>query len=236
MNYNNYFNNLDDSEDEKIYSPKNLHRKATKMIDQINKLKTKNSTELNHDQLNKLKTEYYWRKVLDPSYISHEEKCKIEDEKKRHYEKKRKTREKKDMVRNNREEKERVRKKILEQQQREREREQREREREQREREYEQREREYEQREREYEQREREREYEQREREREREQRSYNKKTMEEKKIDIEFNIILSQGKSFDYARKKILLKYHPDKNKNENANRITQIINNKCGFEYSRV
>ena len=96
MNYTNYFDNLYNSEDEKKPSPKNLHRKAIKMIDQINKLKTKNSTELNDDQINKLKTEYYWRKVLDPSYISHEEKCKIDDEKKRHYEKKQKLREKKE--------------------------------------------------------------------------------------------------------------------------------------------
>ena len=109
----------------------------------------------------------------------------------------------------------------------------RERERQHKQREHEQRERQHKQRERDQ----REREYEQREREheqREREQQSYNKKSTEEKKIDIEFNLLISQGKSFDYARKKILLKYHPDKNKNENAHRITQIINNKRCFEYS--
>tara|TARA_B110000967_G_scaffold205459_1_gene250057 strand:- start:421 stop:1092 length:672 start_codon:yes stop_codon:yes gene_type:complete len=222
MNYTNYFDNLYNSEDEKKPSPKNLHRKAIKMIDQINKLKTKNSTELNDDQINKLKTEYYWRKVLDPSYISHEEKCKIDDEKKRHYEKKQKLREKKEKERMKQDKKERER----ERQHKQREHEQRERQHKQRERD--QREREYEQREREYEQREREHE------QREREQQSYNKKSTEEKKIDIEFNLLISQGKSFDYARKKILLKYHPDKNKNENAHRITQIINNKRCFEYS--
>lgn len=230
----NYFNNLYNSEDEETPSLKNLQRKATKMICQINKLKNKNKTELNDDELNKIKTEYYWCKILDPDYISPEEKIKIEQEKMRHYEKKEKLREKKEKLREKteklREKKEKEREKNEKlREERENEREKNEKLREEREKE---REREYREREQEWEREwDREREYREREQEH-RETKCEENKTMEEKRIDIEFNLMLSQGKTFNYARKKILLKYHPDKNKNENAHRITQIINNKCSFE----
>ena len=215
MKHVNYFNSLYNSEDEEMPSLKNLQRKATKMIFQINKLKIKNKTELNDDELNKMKTEYYWCKILDPDYISPEEKNKIEQEKMRHYEKKEKLREKKEKEREKneklREKKEKLREKkekLCEEREKEREWQYRE-----REREYREREQEWErEREREWEREYRERGYREREY---REMKCEEKKSMEEKRIDIEFNLMSSQGKTFDYARKKILLKYHPDKNKN---------------------
>jgi len=156
MKHVNYFNNLYNSEDEEMPSLKNLQRKATKMIFQINKLKIKNKTELNDDELNKMKTEYYWCKILDPDYISPEEKNKIEQEKMRHYEKKEKLREKKEKEREKNEKLREKKEKLREEREKEREWQYRE-----REREYREREREYREREQEWEwEREREREWE----------------------------------------------------------------------------
>ena len=80
------------------------------------------------------------------------------------------------------------------------------------------------QRQREAEQRER-----QRQRQREAEQRQEPKeiKTRNEKKIYIELSVLLDKGISFKKAKHNLLLKYHPDKNKGNTANEMTQIINN---------
>ncbi len=51
------------------------------------------------------------------------------------------------------------------------------------------------------------------------------------KLLHIDTNEPLSTDKLKSHYRTSAL-KYHPDKNKNENAHRITQIINNKCSFE----
>ena len=93
---------------------------------------------------------------------------------------------------------------------------------EQRQREAEQRQREAEQRQREAEQRQREAEQRQRQRQEPKEI-----KTRNEKKIDIELSVLLNKGISVKKAKHNLLLKYHPDKNKGNTANEMTQYINN---------
>ena len=90
--------------------------------------------------------------------------------------------------------------------------------------------REAEQRQREAKQREakqRQREAEQRQREAEQRLEPKEFKTKNEKKIDIEFNLLLAKGNTLKKAKHNLLLKYHPDKNKGKSANEMTQIINN---------
>jgi len=76
----NYYNNLDVNEDMDISRKKEV-RKAKKILNSINELKT--NKNLNDDQKAKINTEHVWRKVLDPSYKSAEEKRELEKEKQR---------------------------------------------------------------------------------------------------------------------------------------------------------
>ena len=52
-------------------------------------------------------------------------------------------------------------------------------------------------------------------------------KTKNEKRIYIEFNLLIAKGDTIKKAKHNLLLKYHPDKNKEKSANEMTQIINN---------
>ena len=76
----NYYNRLDVNEDMDI-SRKKEQRKAIKILKSIDELKT--NKNLNDDQKDKINTEHMWRKVLDPSYKSAEEKRELEKENER---------------------------------------------------------------------------------------------------------------------------------------------------------
>ena len=76
----------------------------------------------------------------------------------------------------------------------------------------------------------RQREAEQRQREAEQRQELKELKEIKirnEKQIDIEFSVLQAEGNSFKKAKHILLRKYHPDKNKENTANEMTQYINN---------
>ena len=208
----NIFRNLpvDDEEHDHVKTTK----KARKKIKAIDNLKKKG--KLTDEEQNKVDSEDYWQHILNPFYENVEKKKENMEKCKENIEKKRKKKEKKiryqEMLNKKKEQRE--------SEQRQRESEQRQRESEQRQRESEQRQREYEQRQREYEQRQREYDFEQ-------ERRNEPKKTKNEKRIHIEFNLLIAKGQTIRKAKHSLLRKYHPDKNKEKSANEMTQIINN---------
>ena len=201
----NRFENLDVDDDD-VNHDKN-ERKAKKKLKAIEKLKKKEN--LTDEEQKKIDSEDYLQRIVNPHYENKEKENKLPEQPKINKKRER--------------QREKKRQKQTEEAE-QREAKQRQREAEQREREAEQREREAEQREREAEQRER-----QRQRQREAEQRQEPKeiKTRNEKKIYIELSVLLDKGISFKKAKHNLLLKYHPDKNKGNTANEMTQIINN---------
>ena len=201
----NIFRNLtvDDEEHDHVKTTK----KARKKIKAIDNLKKKG--KLTDEEQNKVDSEDYWQHILNPFYENVEKKKENMEKCKENIEKKRKKKEKKIRYQE-----------MLNKKKEQRESEQRQRESEQRQREYEQRQREYKQRQREYEQRQRESDFEQ-------ERRNEPKKTKNEKRIHIEFNLLIAKGETIRKAKHSLLRKYHPDKNKEKSANEMTQIINN---------
>ena len=201
----NIFRNLtvDDEEHDHVKTTK----KARKKIKAIDNLKKKG--KLTDEEQNKVDSEDYWQHILNPFYENVEKKKENMEKCKENIEKKRKKKEKKIRYQE-----------MLNKKKEQRESEQRQRESEQRQREYEQRQREYKQRQREYEQRQRESDFEQ-------ERRNEPKKTKNEKRIHIEFNLLIAKGQTIRKAKHSLLRKYHPDKNKEKSANEMTQIINN---------
>ena len=70
----------------------------------------------------------------------------------------------------------------------------------------------------------------QRQKEEQRERQIYTElKTKNEKRINIEFNILLSQGNNNKKAKKQLQIKYHPDRNFNNKAmaDEMSKIVNN---------
>ena len=201
----NIFRNLtvDDEEHDHVKTTK----KARKKIKAIDNLKKKG--KLTDEEQNKVDSEDYWQHILNPFYENVEKKKENMEKCKENIEKKRKKKEKKIRYQE-----------MLNKKKEQRESEQRQRESEQRQRESEQRQRESEQRQRESEQRQRESDFEQ-------ERRNEPKKTKNEKRIHIEFNLLIAKGQTIRKAKHSLLRKYHPDKNKEKSANEMTQIINN---------
>ena len=181
-------------DEEEIDHIKN-EKKARKKIKAINNLKKKE--RLTDEEQNKVDSEDYWQRILNPFYEN------MEKQKEN---------------------------KIREQQWVNKKREQRQKESEQKQKESEQRrQREFEQRQRQRESEQRQGESEQRQRQKEFEQKQEPKefKSKHEKQIYIEFNLLLAKGNTIKKAKHNLLLKYHPDKNKENLATEMTQIINN---------
>ena len=89
----NYYNNLDINEKSDDLSREKEEKKARKILKSIEDLKKRSN--LNDDQKRKIDTEYLWRKFLDPSYTTHEEKKQLEKEREREAAVKKKKRDKK---------------------------------------------------------------------------------------------------------------------------------------------
>jgi hypothetical protein len=214
-NMSNIFRNLPVDEEE--YDHVKTTKKARKKIKAIDNLKKKG--KLTDEEQNKVDSEDYWQHILNPFYENVDKKKENVEKCKENIEKKRKKREKKIRYQE-----------MLNKKKEQRESEQRQRESEQRQKEFEQRQRqnEFEQEQR---QRQRQNEFEQEQRQRqnefEQEQIIKPKKTKNEKRIHIEFNLLISKGQSIRKAKHSLLRKYHPDKNKEKSANEMTQIINN---------
>ena len=77
----NYYNNLDINENTNHLSREKEEKKARKILKSIEDMKKRSN--LNDDQKRKIDTEYLWRKFLDPSYTTHEEKKQLEKERER---------------------------------------------------------------------------------------------------------------------------------------------------------
>ena len=258
----NYYNKLDVNEDMDISRKKEV-RKAKKILNSINELKT--NKNLNDDQKAKINTEHMWHKVLDPSYKSAEEKQELEKENQREAAIKNKKREKKltdAAIKNEIQKKEQIAKNVKLQKKldetkvhraqlekeldeikaRDKEKEEvRRKKKEVRRKKEEEEERkkteEEEEKERKKEEKERKKE-EKEERKKKREEPQRKKKkgvklTDEESMIytlAIEFELLTDEkGLTENRAKKKLLLKYHPDKNRQmseERATIMTQLIN----------
>ena len=224
----NYYNNLDINEKSDDLSREKEEKKARKILKSIEDLKKRSN--LNDDQKRKIDTEYLWRKFLDPSYTTHEEKKQLEKERERETVVKKKKRDKK------RVESERLNK-IREEEQRkkdaklQKEQDEREAERTRREKEAEiiNKER-YNQwrKQREEAEKERTKREEENERIKREEEEINNREHMKiVNKLQFEFNLLLSKGCSNKRSRQKLLLKYHPDKNTENDqwANDMTRNI-----------
>ena len=195
-------------------------KKARKKIKAINNLKKKE--RLTDEEQNKVDSEDYWQRILNPFYENMEKQKENKIREQQWVNKKREQRQKE--AEQKQKESEQRQQRESEQRQRQREFEQR-----QRQREFEQREREFEQRQRQRESEQRQGESEQRQRQKEFEQKQEPKefKSKHEKQIYIEFNLLLAKGNTIKKAKHNLLLKYHPDKNKENLATEMTQIINN---------
>lgn len=223
----NYYNNLDITENSNISREKE-ERKAKKILKSIEDMK--NRSNLNDDQKRKIDTEYRWRKVLDPSYTTPEEKKQLEKERQRETAVKKKKREKKiieaDRLNKIREEKQRKRDAKLQKEQDE----------------LEAKKIQYEteaerikkeiyniwRKQQEEAENERIKREEENERIKREEEEINNREHMKiVNKLQFEFNLLLSKGCSNKRSRQKLLLKYHPDKNtENEQwANDMTRNI-----------
>lgn len=212
----NYYNNLDINEKSDDLSREKEEKKARKILKSIEDLKKRSN--LNDDQKRKIDTEYLWRKFLDPSYTTHEEKKQLEKEREREAVVKKKKRDKK------RVESERLNK-IREEEQRkkdaklQKEQDEREAERTRREKEAEiiNKER-YNQWRKQREEAEKERTKREEEAEKERtkmtEEEINNPEYIVIKRLRVEFNLLLSKGSSNKKSKHTLLLKYHPDKNR----------------------
>ena len=211
----NIFENLGVDEEE-IDHIKN-EKKARKKIKAIHNLKKKEN--LTDEEQKKVDSEDDWQRILNPFYENMEKQ------------KENKIREQQRLNKKKEQQQRESEQRQAESEQRQAESEQRQAESEQRQAESEQRQAEFKQRQREFTQRQRQKEFKQKQQyyKDEYEQRLEPKKmkTKNEKRIYIEFNLLIAKGDTIKKAKHNLLLKYHPDKNKEKSANEMTQIINN---------
>ena len=228
----NYYNNLDINEKSDVLSREKEEKKARKILKSIEDLKKRSN--LNDDQKRKIDTEYLWRKFLDPSYTTHEEKKQLEKEIEREAVVKKKKRDKK-RVESERLNKIREEEQIKKDAKLQKEQDKREAERRQHEEEAERinKERYNQWRKQQEEEAEKERIKNEEEAEKERTKRAEeeinnpdNPEYIFIKRLCVEFNLLLSKGSSKNNCRKKLLLKYHPDKNR-ENEKWATMMTRN---------
>ena len=228
----NYYNNLDIIEKSDDLSREKEEKKARKILKSIEDMKKRSN--LNDDQKRKIDTEYIWRKFLDPSYTTPEEKKQLEKEREREAVVKKKKIDKK------RVESERLNKKREEEQKKrdaklQKEQDNREAERRQHEKEAERinKERYNQWRKQQEEEAEKERIKNEEEAEKERTKRAEEEINNPEyifiRRLRVEFNLLLSKGSSNKKSKHTLLKKYHPDKNReNEKwANTMTRNILN---------
>ena len=225
----NYYNNLDINEKSDDLSREKEEKKARKILKSIEDLKKRSN--LNDDQKRKIDTEYLWRKFLDPSYTTHEEKKQLEKEREREAVVKKKKIAKKrveaERLNKIREEEKRKKDAKLQKEQKEQHEKRR-----QHEKEAERinKERYNQRRKQQEEEAEKERIKNEEEAEKERIKRAEEEINNPEyifiKRLCVEFNLLLSKGSSKKNCRKKLLLKYHPDKNR-ENEKWATMMTRN---------
>ena len=223
----NYYNNLDINEKSDDLSREKEEKKARKILKSIEDLKKRSN--LNDDQKRKIDTEYLWRKFLDPSYTTHEEKKQLEKEREREAVVKKKKRYKK-RVESERLNKIREEEQIKKDAKLQKEQDKREAERRQHEKEAERINKErYNQWRKQQEEAEKERTKWEEEAEKERtkreEEKMYNSEDMAIiTRLRVEFNLLLSKGALHKNCKHKLLLKYHPDKNRENDkwANKMT--------------
>ena len=229
----NYYNNLDIDEKSDDLSREKEEKKARKILKSIEDLKKRSN--LNDDQKRKIDTEYLWRKFLDPSYTTHEEKKQLEKEREREAVVKKKKRDKK------RVESERLNK-IREEEQRKKDALQKEQDAKEadirvaemwekcwrKQEEEAQKERTKREEEAQKERTKREEEA-QKERTKMAEEEINNPEYIVIKRLRVEFNLLLSKGDLYKHCKHKLLLKYHPDKNRENDkwANAMTVHILN---------
>jgi hypothetical protein len=228
----NYYNNLDINEKSDDLSREKEEKKARKILKSIEDLKKRSN--LNDDQKRKIDTEYLWRKFLDPSYTTHEEKKQLEKEREREAVVKKKKRDKK-RVESERLNKIREEEQIKKDAKLQKEQDKREAERRQHEKEAERinKERYNQWRKQQEEEAEKERTKRAEEAEKERTKRAEeeinnpdNPEYIFIKRLRVEFNLLLSKGSSKKHCKNKLLLKYHPDKNR-ENDKWATMMTRN---------
>jgi len=227
----NYYNNLDINEKSDDLSREKEEKKARKILKSIEDLKKRSN--LNDDQKRKIDTEYLWRKFLDPSYTTHEEKKQLEKEREREAAVKKKKRDKKrvesERLNKIREEEQKKRDAKLQKEQDKREAyirveemykqwtkrtEEAEKERTKR----------TEEAEKERTKREEEAEKERTKRE---EEEINNREDMTIiRRLHVEFNLLLSKGYSNKKSKHTLLLKYHPDKNRENEKWANTMTLN----------
>ena len=209
------FSNLEvDSDTDNIHvSPENEIRKAKKKLKSIEKLKCKE--HLTPEEKIKLQNEPISLKVINPSYISPEEKHRNEQYEITKQKEKMKKKMKKDKLKQTKLKKERIKER-----QRNEEQDRRNEEQDRRNREQDRRNREQDRRNEEQQERSK---YQQRQLLKQQKQIS-----KLEKDIICEFNGLLTQGFSKKKAKHNMLLRYHPDKNLGDSvkANKISCIIN----------
>ena len=217
----NYYNNLDINEKSDDLSREKEEKKARKILKSIEDLKKRSN--LNDDQKRKIDTEYLWRKFLDPSYITPEEKKQLEKEREREAAVKKKKREKKrvesERLNKIREEEQRKKDAKLQKEQDKREADIRVEEM------YKQWTKEKEKEEKSEKERTKRTEEAEKERTKRAEEAEKERTKREEEEINnpeyifirrlrVEFNLLLSKGSSKKHCKHKLLLKYHPDKNR----------------------
>ena len=217
----NYYNNLDINEKSDDLSREKEEKKARKILKSIEDLKKRSN--LNDDQKRKIDTEYLWRKFLDPSYTTHEEKKQLEKEREREAVVKKNKRDKKrvesERLNKIREEEQIKKDAKLQKEQDKREAERR-------------------QHEKEAERINKERYNQWRKQQEEEAEKERTKRAEEEinnpdnpeyifiKRLRVEFNLLLSKGSSNKKSKHTLLLKYHPDKNR-ENEKWATMMTRN---------
>jgi len=230
----NYYNNLDIDEKSDDLSREKEEKKARKILKSIEDLKKRSN--LNDDQKRKIDTEYLWRKFLDPSYTTHEEKKQLEKEREREAVVKKKKRDKK------RVESERLNK-IREEEQRKKDALQKEQDAKEadirvaemwekcwrKQEEEAQKERKKREEEAQKERTKREEEAEKERTKMAEEEEINNPEYIVIKRLRVEFNLLLSKGDLYKHCKHKLLLKYHPDKNRENDkwANAMTVHILN---------
>jgi len=225
----NYYNNLDIDEKSYHLSREKEEKKARKILKSIEEMKKRSN--LNDDQKKKIGTEDMWHKFLDPSYTTHEEKKQLEKEREREAVVKKKKIAKKrveaERLNKIREEEKRKKDAKLQKEQKEQDEKRR-----QHEKEAERinKERYNQRRKQQEEEAEKERIKNEEEAEKERTKRAEEEINNPEyifiKRLCVEFNLLLSKGSSKKNCRKKLLLKYHPDKNR-ENEKWATMMTRN---------
>ena len=194
-------------DDTEINHKKN-ERKAKKALIAIAKLKKKGN--LTPDEKIKLDNEDNWHRVLDPLYVNISVQIQTEKE--------RELREKQKMKRNQR--------KFEEEEQRK-----------QYQRKFEEEEEQRKRYQRKFEEEEQRKQYQRKQYQRKQYQRKFEEEEQQEveqkpiskleKKLNIEYNVLIARGDTKKSAKRKMQIKYHPDKNKDNNATTKSQYVNN---------